>query len=884
MKKYFSAAHYYIFISLIAAIILLLLNYIFPSAIETAENGWLNIAYRLRGSSDLDTNIVVMYLDGEDIKALGGIPLKRSYYALLVNALYENGAGVVGFDIAFSESNIEHKDHDQLFASIVERAGNVVLSGYFHHISSHSMQNGETNIPEKFLYLDSNKSNWILAESFELPYEFLLNSTAGLGHSHLNEQNSIPLFIKTDDKLISSLAFELLNVYSKPRGGKMYFSDDNIILKSNKEIFSFPIDNDGNVNLNFAGGINSLHLTSVVEFLKSLEYSATDLSSTKSLISVKGKIVLIGIVSEGWSKFITTPYSDRFPTLGVHATFLDNAIKGNFLKYTGQVYAIISVLIFCSLTGLMVSIRRDFIGLLFVIISIIFYMGSSYFLFSNYNIVISTMLPIMGSVFSVVAGIFYKHQHIKNKIHTLSEEKDQIINELKEKQNAVENLQAELLRNIKPQSSSIQEELISKIQKYEDEINKLRTAAMDFQPASTDQSDHPGVKKIFEGIVFNSKSPMKDVVSTVEKISGSNATVLILGESGTGKELAARAIHARSSRRDKIFIPVNCGALTETLLESELFGHEKGSFTGAAKERSGRFELADGGTIFLDEIGDTTEAFQVKLLRVLQDGTFERVGGNTIRKVDVRVIAATNKDLKKNVEDKKFREDLYYRLNVLNIYMPSLRDRKTDIPLLVEEFIKQESEEVKCSQGVMNMLVSYQWRGNVRELQSIIKRAIIFATSDQRELLQLKDFPDEIIKNNSTAINFEEQILILMRAKKFSRNSISETAQELGGINRGTVAEYFRGICFKEFHHADWDIEKCASIISGVEDESQKNRVRKKIAEYLNNAVEVVRFETGTEENIHNSKAKYKNLPQKFHIYLDKVIESYRTGFWVKPK
>ncbi|MER3474001.1 MAG: two-component system response regulator [Armatimonadota bacterium] len=236
------------------------------------------------------------------------------------------------------------------------------------------------------------------------------------------------------------------------------------------------------------------------------------------------------------------------------------------------------------------------------------------------------------------------------------------------------------------------------------------------------------------GIVGRSAS-MQEVYRMVERVSRSRATVLIRGESGTGKELVAKAIHYRSDRAKGPFIAVSCAAIPETLLESELFGHEKNAFTGATAQRIGRFEAAHRGTLFLDEIAEITPAVQVKLLRVLQERQFERLGGNKTIEVDVRVIAATNKDLEAMVRDNRFREDLYYRLQVIQIYLPPLRERKDDIPLLVDHFIRKYNEEnERHIKGVtpetMQLLINYRWPGNVRELENAIERAVVLADPD----------------------------------------------------------------------------------------------------------------------------------------------------------
>jgi two-component system NtrC family response regulator len=231
---------------------------------------------------------------------------------------------------------------------------------------------------------------------------------------------------------------------------------------------------------------------------------------------------------------------------------------------------------------------------------------------------------------------------------------------------------------------------------------------------------------------------MVQVYELIEKVAPTPSSVLISGESGTGKELVAKAIHMNSPRQDKAFITVNCAALAENLLESELFGHEKGAFTGAVAMRKGRFELADGGTLFLDEIGEIPLALQSKLLRALQEKSFERVGGSKTLSVDVRIISATNKDLKEEVDQGRFREDLYYRLNVIHVLLPPLRERMDDIPILVEFFIRTVSERLakpglSISPDALRLLVTLPWEGNVRELENTIERAAILCNNNRIE-------------------------------------------------------------------------------------------------------------------------------------------------------
>jgi len=245
----------------------------------------------------------------------------------------------------------------------------------------------------------------------------------------------------------------------------------------------------------------------------------------------------------------------------------------------------------------------------------------------------------------------------------------------------------------------------------------------------------------FENII--AKSPkMQQVIEVIKVVAKSNATVLITGESGTGKELVTRAIHSQSYRKDKPFVAVSCAALPESLLESELFGHEKGAFTGAHVQRQGKFEIANRGSLFLDEIGEMSANIQVHLLRVLEEKEFTRVGGNELIKVDVRVISATNKDMKKAIASGQFREDLYYRLNVVTIELPLLRERKEDIPLLAQHFLKKfamenQKEITGFSPEAIDFLLKYEWPGNVRELENAIERAVILTKNSYIEVADL---------------------------------------------------------------------------------------------------------------------------------------------------
>jgi DNA-binding NtrC family response regulator len=302
--------------------------------------------------------------------------------------------------------------------------------------------------------------------------------------------------------------------------------------------------------------------------------------------------------------------------------------------------------------------------------------------------------------------------------------------------------------------------------------------------------------------------PIKQVLDFVRKVADSDSTVMIEGESGTGKELVARMLHFNSLRRDRPLVPVNCGAIPENLLESELFGHEKGAFTGATNTRMGRFELANGGTIFLDEIGEMSLPLQVKLLRVLQERAFERVGGNRTIQVDVRIVAATNQDLEVMVEEKRFRQDLFYRLNVIPIVIPPLRERRSDIPLLIDHFLGRFNQTKHTTiSGIdpdaLRLLSDYDWPGNIRELENMVERLVVLK---KQGVISLSDLPDKIgrktadpeladqfIRFSEDGINLSREVeqyekhLIVEALRK--ANGVTTRAAQLLQLNRTTLVE-----------------------------------------------------------------------------------------------
>ena len=362
----------------------------------------------------------------------------------------------------------------------------------------------------------------------------------------------------------------------------------------------------------------------------------------------------------------------------------------------------------------------------------------------------------------------------------------------------------ELLQQLTAHDSSIMTILLTAHGTVDSAIEALRLGAFDYLQKPYDREKlletvGRAVEKLeaIDQEIVSVSPEMERVKKLILKIAKSSSTVLVRGESGTGKELIAQAIHRHSPRADRVFQAVNCAAINANLLESELFGHEKGSFTGAISEKKGLFEVADNGTLFLDEIGEMEISLQAKLLRALQEKTIRRVGGTREIKTDVRVVAATNRDLRKMADEGNFREDLYYRLNVLAIDLPPLRERRTDIPILMDYFLQKHAR----SQGQSNVrsfapdakkaLLDYHYPGNVRQLESAIERAVLLAENDQ---VMLEDLPPEVsaserptlvladgFKLPANGINFEEvERSLILQAMERTDNNITKSAKLLG--------------------------------------------------------------------------------------------------------
>ncbi len=835
----------------------------FPG-LENANSLFYKLKFKLRGGQPVDSSIVFLYIDDTAIHKLGGYPLKRSYYALLIDMLTQLNVKAIALDILFNERNLDYPERDQLLVFTTKKSGRVYLGTSFANLGS-----PDTVVPfdilKKFLIRSSVKNlNFPIGSNFSAPFDDLLQNCAGIGHLNYISHDfptEIPMMISFGkDQFIPSISLELAREYFGIPRDSIRILKDKIFLGGIK----IPLKN-GKMLINYIGGAKSLKMYSAIDFVKSYD-------SLKALNEFKDKIVFIGIFSEELRQTLQTPFGEKFPSTGIHIMALNTIIQQKFLTEVNPIFNFLFSFILSLIVINIISIQRISKVIKFFIfpaLIILLFLALAIALFV-FNISIS-VYPFFAVLLSAFWGMIYTLELEHKRAIEIENERRKIESLIKEKELKIIELQKEL-ENLK--SSVEKTKALSNLDIIYDELKELASKFEDLSEFGMGELER---YINFEGIVCASGGKMEKVISIVKKVAPSDVPVLITGENGVGKELVAMAIHNLSERRNKKFIPINCSAIPETLLESELFGYEKGAFTGATQRKSGLFEHANGGTIFLDEIAETAEAFQTKILRILQSGEFTRVGGTEILKINVRIIAATNRDIEKAVKEGKFREDLYYRLNVVRIHIPPLRDRKEDIPFLVEHFLKKfKADDLKISHAVMSAFLNYDWPGNIRQLENAIKRAIIFAKSNGRKLIQLKDLPEEIAKSIQKRADLEEQILNLLRNKKFSHSSISETANELG-LNRGTVAEYLRGICFRSLCENNFDIDKASAKIAENDPESIE-RVKKKIIEYTQNFVESISQYKSAEEIKSFIKSKYKNLPARYHFYLEELALKLKKG------
>jgi len=794
-------------VTIFTVVLTLAIVYIFNANTAKINNSIQNVFYQIKGEETPDSNIVIIHITSSDIENLGDWPLKRSYYALLIQNLNKLNVSKIGIEVFLSENITSQSVYNSVLNKTIQQSKNVVLSSIAENIHESKEEVSAGSV------------------LLSVPAQKLTDVSSGHINILTKANIIIPHLINIDGSQMKSFASQLSN-------------EENIPSK---------------MDINFSSSWKRFTNYNLLEFFEMIENGNSELKNFKN------KTIIIGVSDPLVAKTIKTGFDDELPGIGLHAIALNNINKRDWIN---SEYLNISFFVFGFLALLAIIFISDRVIIYFVLFVLVLVL--SYYLFNYSQITLNYFAFILPAIFGGVLNWFLSFFENKRQLsdsisetkflkHTLAEEEKFLVS-LKEK--------------LSTESGEQKDNLLNKIKVLEEQVEELKLEEEEDAEAYTQNTTGNN----FEGIIYRSRK-MGNIVSLIKKVAPENASVLVMGESGSGKELVANAIHNLSERKNEKFVVVNCAALPDNLLESELFGHVKGAFTDAIKDKAGRFEEANFGTLFLDEIGETSENFQVKLLRVLQSGDFQKVGSSQTVHADVRIVAATNKNLKDQVSKGRFREDLYYRLNVIAIEMPSLNNRSEDIEILANYFITKENNNLTLSKAVMKKLTENKWKGNVRELESVIKRAAIFAKAENREIVKLVDLPIELAKQNKS--DLENMILESLREKMFSHSSINETAKELGDLSRTIISENFRGIFFRYYCENNYDLEKTVQIIAETDEESISEKVKTKGSTYLKNIEKDLsnHSEKSFEEIKTQFASKYKNLPQKYHTYLDRIIK-----------
>ncbi len=816
---------------------------------ETIEDAFVDAQFKLRGERRLSEQFAVVFLGAEDIRALNGWPLTRDYYGYLMHILTTRGAKVIGLDLLLDAPQWRYPEYDSVLAGFFAGFDNDCLPLMFAELtpSSH-LFNG--NLPTR---------SWV---GFR-------KHLGGEGFSNFERATMLrraPLLALPSDSLIPSFGLELARLFLGGRKEFAFNANELALALPEDRPLSIPLDARGRLRLNHFGEADHLDAISLIDLLQTF-------SAQPDSLDFRGKLVLVAVTDPSLCTFKSTPLAASLPASFIHLTVAENLIQQNYLREPGMLWKLLIITCVVFAVWFMSKIEKPKLFVVMGFGALAAYWGLALVCFRAAHLLLPLFYPTLAALsgFAFLLLARQREQHAQ----TISQQQllqKQILSketQLEAAETAMASLQQRLQGELQERAFFSQarqqqvEEHQQKILALEKQLSDLRAyAAPPTKPASHE----------FAEIVHAPSSPMAHVLELVAKVSGDDIPVLIQGETGTGKELIARAIHETGKRKAGPFVAVNCGALPETLLESELFGHEKGSFTGAHARRRGRFELAEGGTIFLDEISETTPAFQARLLRVLQEGRFERVGGEASLRANVRVLAASNRDLQAEVAQKKFRADLFYRLNGFMMTLPPLRERGVDLPLLLQHFLRKHGYTTLAgfSEEAMAALQSYSWPGNVRELENSVRRAALLAQGASRALIRREDLPNEILSPQSATSaahvyqSLPEQILQNLRALKFSRSAISQTAKALGNRDRGTVTEYFRGMCFESFVQADYDVIAAAKMLAGKGEEDAVERVRAKIEEYVKNL-----------RTASDVQTQCKGLPKKYHEYVERIAERF---------
>ncbi len=901
------------------------LLWLWPGAFQSWEDKTLDIRFGLRQVIPTDPRLVLIDCDDTSVATLGRWPWDRAVHALMVEILTNAGAKVIAFDVVFS---VPSSDGDlrfmkamaesrsvylpigvDLFPAGVEKSGEAAQA---HGQSVLTNTLGSAGLPWE---AGPNSGKLLATGRVFMPEADLAAAARGTGHIASNRDpdgviRRVPMVVRVQDRLLPAFSLRVaMGALGVPPDRVSIAPGRHVELRGVNgdagRVARIPIDARGQMLVNYAGPWTETFLPHY-GFSSVLALAATPEGRREIEARFKGATVLILATATGFD-LKAVPLGGAAPGGLVHANALNTIFTEHWLHPPSSLGTFLAVVLMGLIGALAVSTRSWTFALLRVAGAGLVYVSVAFILFKAFGQVLPVIAPLVAFLGTVVVVPVYERAAVRVRLAALERqmretetalaasrarldahdrEFDQAIDEAQRLREAALGSTGQV-REMETKLKSLdgalhkahveRDRLVAQVEELEQRFHDLRPVAVS-SPAQLHHDQEAAMAECAAHGLITGDRRVLEVFQMIKKVAAASSPVLLTGETGTGKELLASALHRLSPRSGGPFVAVNMAAITETLAESELFGHVRGSFTGAYADKKGRFEQADHGTLFMDEIGELPFDLQTKLLRVLQAGEVDRVGGTTPRHVDVRIIAATNRDLEAEVAAKRFREDLYYRLNVVQVTLPPLRERPGDVELLAQHFLKQFAAQagkpiVGFSERAMQTLRHQEWRGNVRDLRNAVERAVVFAEGQVITETDLNlSAPSHaagraiIVGPGGRDISGDGAFLEVMREVRFE---IDAVAQRLG-ISRGTVASRFKGICFQAIVAHEGRMAEAAEEVAGAKD----SRVESKIREYYNNLLEAAHQFPNADLAVLECRRRFKNLPQRYFPAVEQLIRN----------
>ena len=784
------------------------------------EQKTYNTLMRLGGGHEPHPDIVLVFIGDDTIEKIGAWPISRDFYTTFLHILKEYGVRAVGFDLLFSERSTEHPEYDEQLVTLTDHSGNITYP-YFFYLKEDQFIPEEFWVPSDVARIGEpvpdTETQYNRALGGIFPFQDLLLAATGTGHGNiLSDEDGVvrknPLVIEYDGELYPALALSMASDLLGVDKDHVRIQDRWIVLSGSVEpSVKIPVTSRGEMYINYAGGPGRYTNYSFIQILQSYRQVLEGESPLLSLERLRDKIVLVGMTATGAANVRPTPFADYQPLLEIQANLLDNILQGDFITKAGIGSVLLITLLCAFLIGMLFPNVGTIRGTIISIVLFIFTGVSAYVSLAWGHVWMSVNQTWAGIIFSTLFIYLYLFRRQERQRLAAERRALQLSENLLARERHLNHIRGEIERREKDLQTIGDEDISDRVAKIMEERELLVKERGELEEQAKDlkgrlshitgrlkraeayRFEEEGGGVGCEGLrgdygdIVGCSSKMLEILKVVDRVAESDASVLITGESGTGKELIARAIHYNSRRKEGPLVIINAAAIPRELVESELFGHEKGAFTGATAKKVGKFELADGGTIFLDEIGDMPPGTQAKLLRVIEGKEFMRVGGAQTIRVDIRIVTATNKDLQVEMEAGRFREDLYHRLNLIPIHVPLLRERREDIPVLVKHFLDRKAapEPLRISDEAMELLERYDWPRNIRELEQSLERAVLLR---EGTLIRAGDLPPNIRDSVSEPEMVPEEVTLTGAVEQFERQFLIE-ALKRHNWNKSKTAE-----------------------------------------------------------------------------------------------